>query len=79
MLARRMSQSSRDDGCPARELKGESAIELLRKHELVRVLEALARAEVATLLLKGTALAYSLYPAPTLRPRADTDVLISTA
>jgi hypothetical protein len=28
------------------------------------------------LILKGTALAYSIYPAPVLRPRADTDLLI---
>lgn len=68
-----------DTLCPARELKDEAAIELIRKQELVRVLEALAQSGVEALLLKGAALAYSIYPLPVLRPRADTDLLIPTA
>ena len=63
---------------PAPELRDDVAIELLRKHELVRVLNALAESGVNPLLLKGTALAYSLYPSPVLRPRADTDLLINS-
>ena len=56
--------------------KDETAIELVRRHELVRVLRTLAEAGVSALLLKGAALAYSRYPSPALRPRADTDLLI---
>ncbi len=51
------------------------ARELLDHAELVRVLRALAGANVPVLLLKGAALAYSLYPAPHLRPRSDVDLL----
>ena len=65
--------------CLARELKDDVAIELARKHELVRVLSALAESGVTALLLKGAALAYSIYPSPALRPRADTDLLIRSA
>jgi hypothetical protein len=62
--------------CLARELKDEVAIELARKHELVRVLSSLAESGVTALVLKGAALAYSIYSSPALRPRADTDLLI---
>ena len=62
--------------CAARPDKREAAIELLRRHELERVLTALAGSGVCVLLLKGAALAYSLYPSPTLRPRMDTDLLV---
>jgi hypothetical protein len=65
--------------CLARELKDDAAIELARKHELVRVLSALAESGVTALLLKGAALAYSIYPSPALRPRVDTDLLIRSA
>lgn len=63
----------------ASELRDAAALELLRKRELTRVLGALAEASVAPLVLKGTALAYSIYPSPALRPRADTDLLIADA
>ncbi|HEY2344289.1 MAG TPA: nucleotidyltransferase family protein [Xanthomonadaceae bacterium] len=43
--------------------------------ELVRVVRALAEARVPTLLLKGSALGYWLYPSAHLRPRVDTDLL----
>jgi hypothetical protein len=58
------------------ELAKRAAVELIRKHELIRVLNALAESDVAVLLLKGAALAYSIYTWPVLRPRADTDLLI---
>lgn len=51
--------------------------ELRRRTELVRVLDVLAAAGVAPLVLKGTALAYSHYADPALRPRADTDLLVA--
>lgn len=51
------------------------ATELLDQAELVRVLRALAADGVPVLLLKGAALACSVYPAPHLRPRVDVDLL----
>jgi len=53
-------------------------IEVLRERELVRVLAALHEAHVEPLLVKGTALAYSLYAAAHLRPRIDTDLLVAS-
>ena len=50
--------------------------ELAYRIEIVRVLEALESAGAPPLLLKGAALAYSHYPSPPQRPRADTDLLI---
>lgn len=52
--------------------------ELAGRAELSRVLGALAVADVAPLILKGTALAYTHYAAPALRARGDTDLLIPT-
>ncbi|MBI2536922.1 MAG: nucleotidyltransferase family protein [Gemmatimonadetes bacterium] len=50
--------------------------ELLIQRELTRVLDALGARGVHPVLFKGTALAYSRYPHPSLRPRSDTDLLI---
>ncbi len=49
---------------------------LMQETELQRVLPALAAQGVQPLLLKGTPLAYTHYPTPALRPRADVDLLI---
>lgn len=57
----------------------EAAAELARNHELKQVLAALAHSDIQPLLMKGTPLAYLLYPNPTLRPRCDTDLLFSIA
>ena len=54
----------------------QAMFELAHRAEIARVLEGLTSVGVAPLLLKGTALAYTLYPSAALRPRADTDVLI---
>lgn len=54
-----------------------AALEMARGHEIRRALDALAAAGVRAVLFKGTALAYSRYAHPSLRPRADTDLLIS--
>lgn len=54
-----------------------AAHEPLRAIDLAEVLSALAAREVDVLIMKGTALAYDLYPAPELRPRSDTDLLIA--
>jgi hypothetical protein len=54
----------------------QTATELLRRKELIEVLDLLAAEDVCPILLKGTGLAYSLYPTPASRPRFDTDLLI---
>jgi hypothetical protein len=53
--------------------------EALIQAELTSVLEALSTANVPVLLMKGTALAYTLYPAPAVRRRGDTDLLVRGA
>ena len=55
------------------------AAEMVRQVEIAAVLTELACAGVTPILIKGTALAYTLYDAPALRPREDTDVLIAEA
>ena len=45
------------------------AVEMARAKELRDVLDALARQSLPVLLLKGAALAYTLYPEPYLRDR----------
>lgn len=50
--------------------------EMVRSREMVRVLDALAAEGVSSLLMKGTALAFTTYASPNLRPRGDTDFLI---
>ena len=54
-----------------------AAYEPLRAIDLGEVLASLAARGVEALILKGMALGYDLYPAPELRPRSDTDLLIS--
>jgi hypothetical protein len=57
-------------------VRAQAMHELAQRAEIPRVLDALWLVGVKPLLLKGPALAYSHYPNPTLRPRADTDLLI---
>lgn len=56
-----------------------AALEPFRLADLRALLDALAARGVDVLITKGTALAYSLYEQPDLRPRADTDLLIDAA
>lgn len=70
-------------GCPAElravltgEARRAAVTDLVQEAELRRVLAALIAQGVHPLLLKGTPLAYTHYPAPALRPRADIDLLI---
>jgi len=49
----------------------------LRAAELRRVIDALGAAGVRAVILKGSALAYTHYPEPWCRPRADLDLLVS--
>jgi hypothetical protein len=53
-----------------------AAVELGQRQELMRLLEVMARAGIAPILIKGTPLAYSHYAQPVLRQRADTDLLV---
>ncbi len=55
----------------------EAAAGLIREKELTRTIDALAERGVFPLLMKGTPLAYSHYPSPEIRARADTDMLIA--
>jgi hypothetical protein len=56
--------------------RAQTARELVRRREIVSVLDRLAADGVHPILLKGTALAYSVYRNPSSRPRIDTDLLI---
>lgn len=60
----------------ARLSREEALLEPFRRDEVARVVDALAAASVAALVFKGTALAYTCYSEPCLRPRLDTDLLI---
>lgn len=51
--------------------------ELRHKAILGELLAALAEEKVVALLLKGTAVAYDLYPSPATRARGDSDLLIA--
>ncbi len=57
----------------------EAVREAIRVEETRRVLAALNAERVAPLVLKGAALAYSLYARPHLRTREDTDLLVRQA
>ena len=52
------------------------ARELVRAHEIIHVLDALAADGVFPILLKGAALGYTVYPSAAMRPRVDTDVMV---
>ena len=57
-------------------VRGAATRELLVQMELRRVLDRLAREHVRALVIKGTALAYTVYGSAWHRPRTDTDLLI---
>jgi len=56
--------------------RAEAAMEMMRAAEVRRVIDGLHARGVRAVLFKGTALAYTRYAEPWLRPRADTDLLI---
>ncbi|MEP7305048.1 MAG: nucleotidyltransferase family protein [Acidobacteriota bacterium] len=56
-----------------------AAEELLRQSETIATLTALGSAGVPLVILKGTALAYTVYTVPSCRPRVDTDLMIPRA
>jgi hypothetical protein len=51
-------------------------VDCLRQVEVTRVLDSLSASSISTLIFKGAALAHLYYPAPRLRERADTDLLV---
>lgn len=58
------------------QLRNAIAVEAIRQRETADVLEQAAAAGVDPIVLKGTALAYSIYAEPHLRPRDDVDILV---
>jgi hypothetical protein len=52
------------------------ANEALKRNALTDLAKALVGRDITPILFKGTALAYTVYPEPWLRPRTDTDILI---
>lgn len=60
-----------------RRLKRAVAIEMVRANDLATVRERLAEAGIPVILIKGGALAYTVYPEPYLRARVDTDLFIA--
>jgi hypothetical protein len=51
-------------------------IEAIREEDLVALIQAFAAAGIRPLLFKGAALGQSHYPAPWLRPRGDSDLIV---
>ncbi|MGB5686994.1 MAG: nucleotidyltransferase family protein [Candidatus Electrothrix sp.] len=82
-LARRMAaESSKNWPQPLllrlrRTALQQAAFELVAEMDLRHLLNAFAQIGSTPLLLKGTPLSHTLYPEPGLRPRCDTDLLIS--
>jgi hypothetical protein len=81
LLARQLRNAS--SACPpdfatevTRIARAEVVIEECRRREVLRVLAALQKAHVETLIIKGAGLAYTHYAHPSLRPRNDTDLHI---
>ena len=52
------------------------SVDCVRQAELTTVLDASAASGVDALVFKGAALAHTHYPAPHVRPRTDTDLLV---
>ncbi len=55
----------------------QTARELVFKESLENFCELLSQNQIRFLIVKGSALAYDFYKSPELRPRTDTDILIS--
>ncbi len=53
-----------------------AAAAALRDQESIRMIACLRRAGIPHIVIKGLALAYSLYAQPWMRPRSDTDLLV---
>lgn len=60
----------------AEEYQNQSIIDAVREEELTLFFKELHQQAIPFILLKGTALAYSVYDSSVLRPRLDTDIWI---
>jgi hypothetical protein len=79
VLATRLSEAERrtPEGVSlARDLTVAAALNAWHEEVVRELLDSLAAGGVPMLLLKGTGLAYTVYPEPHLRPRLDVDLLI---
>ena len=79
LLATRVSEEERrtPEGVSlARDLTVAAALNAWHEEVLRELLDSLTAGGVPVLLLKGTGLAYTVYPEPHLRPRVDVDALI---
>ena len=74
-----LSASGAPPPAVSREARDAEARALLAERDLRAVLDEFARRRVRVLVIKGAALAHSLYRTPGLRPRLDTDLLIAPA
>ena len=63
-------------GALATQVRAQAAEEILRRLELMKVLEALRASGIQPILIKGVALAYSLYAVPAARRCRDSDLLV---
>jgi hypothetical protein len=61
------------------EARSQTFWEMGHRQGLTRLVEALANAGFSSLITKGTALAYSVYPNPAVRRRGDSDLLLHGA
>lgn len=57
---------------------GHAMWELRHEQAIARAVDALSGAGLRPVLIKGSALAYSLYPNPVLRTRGDTDLIVAS-
>lgn len=60
----------------ARASRNATAVELLRRRELVAVLDMLEAHDIRPVLLKGAPLAYAAYTTPASRPHDDVDLML---
>lgn len=86
LVAERIWQRGALNDCPTAlrdrlvaALRNQLGVQEIARQELRNVLAALNDAGIAPLLFKGTALAFTHYQDPALRPRFDTDLLIDAA
>jgi hypothetical protein len=71
------AQGAPEGGVVRRALHALAAREAVAAARLGRLLDSLASADINAIVLKGAALAYTVYPEPWLRPRNDDDLLVA--
>ncbi|HYN10681.1 MAG TPA: nucleotidyltransferase family protein [Vicinamibacterales bacterium] len=76
----RMPQAPQEHAATfAAQARREAAADVVREVELLRLVAGLADAGIPALVMKGAQLAYSHYSRPDLRPRMDTDLIVSAS